>query len=740
MKRNSFLISGLLVFSVLKTTAQNFYDVNTIQQIEILFPISNWDYILDTAKMGSDTYTMATWVKINGTQFDSVGVKYKGNSSFNQNNAKNPLHIELDHFKNHDYFGIKDIKLSNGYHEPSSVREVLLYQIARNYLPSGYANFAQVYINGSPMGLYTNVEAVTNTYLESKYYSDNGTFVFGDNGGCNLKYKGADTTFYYAPYTMKSDFGWTNLRNLCDTLLNNINEIEKILDVDRALWMMAFTNVTVTLDSYIGQSTHNYYTYQDQNRRFNMILWDLNGGLGVFNKAIQGPSFTTAQMQTMSPTLHINDTTWPLVKGLLSIPMYKRMYIAHMRTITDENFADSSYYYSAMQLQSIIDTAVQNDPNSFYTHAQFISNMNSTIVDGPKIIPGITELMEARKAYLYNTTDFLQVPPQISNVLPSDTLPQLNSSVSISAAVTNANTVWLGYRYSVLEKFTRVQMFDDGLHNDGPAGDLVYGTSVSISDNVLHYYIYADNANAGMFSPERAEYEYYTLETEKSVVINEIMADNSTTMADAYGDFNDWVELYNNTNSLIDISGYYLSDDASQKNKWQFPGGSTIAPNGFLIVWTDKDTTQTVGLHANFKLSASGEGVILSNNFLSVIDETSFSMLATDLTHGRYPNGTGDFSILYPTFNAVNSSPVFVENNKFENENYLEVFPNPATETISVKTSDNAISFFRLYSFEGRELSNGYMTGKTTIDLSTYSSGVYFIKVGSSSVKFIIGH
>ena len=566
MKQFIFLLL-MLSASTFRVAAQNFYNIETIQQIEISFSQSNWDYILDTAKQGSDSYTMAMWVKINGVQFDSVGVKYKGNSSYNPSNAKNPLHIELDHFKNHDYQGYKDIKLSNGYHEPSSVREVLLYSMAQQYMPASFANFAQVTINGNTMGLYTNVEAVTKTYLESRYYSNNNTFVFSDLGGCNLTYKGVDTTLYYTPYTLKSDFGWANLRNLTDTLKNNVIAVENILNVDRSLWMIAFTNVTVTLDSYIGQSTHNYYLYQDHNNRFNPIIWDLNGGLGIFNKASIGPDLTVPQMKTMSPVLHQGDSLWPLVKKLLAVPMYKKMYIAHMRTILNENFIDSSYYYNALWLQSIIDTAIQSDPNSFYTYTEFLSNITTDVIDGPKTIPGLTSLMEARKVFLNSTPEFLNVPPVISNVEPSDTLPLLNDIVFITAIVTNTTQVYLGMRNSVMDVFTRVPMFDDGLHGDGAAGDNNYGAEVIMDEISLQYYVYAENLTAGIFSPERAEYEYYTVLAEKGVVINELMADNQLTQEDDYFEYNDWIELYNNSSSLIDLSGYFLSDNASSPSK-----------------------------------------------------------------------------------------------------------------------------------------------------------------------------
>ena len=54
-------------------------------------------------------------------------------------------------------------------------------------------------------------------------------------------------------------------------------------------------------------------------------------------------------------------------------------------------------------------------------------------------------------------------------------------------------------------------MYDDGMHGDGAAADGTYGVSVPVISPVIHYYIYAENNNAGIFFPQHAEHEYYTL-------------------------------------------------------------------------------------------------------------------------------------------------------------------------------------------------------------------------------------
>jgi hypothetical protein len=139
----------------------------------------------------------------------------------------------------------------------------------------------------------------------------------------------------------------------------------------------------------------------------------------------------------------------------------------------------------------------------------------------------------------------------------------------------------------------------------------------------------------------------------KTVVINELMPLNSTTATDQDGEYDDWIELYNNSDEAIDLSGYYLSDNDNDVTKWQFPEGTTIEGNGYLIIWADNDTLQT-GLHACYKLSADGEEVVLSKPNKTVIDEVEFGGVTTEVSYSRIPNGTGSFSWQTPTFDCAN--------------------------------------------------------------------------------------
>lgn len=141
------------------------------------------------------------------------------------------------------------------------------------------------------------------------------------------------------------------------------------------------------------------------------------------------------------------------------------------------------------------------------------------------------------------------------------------------------------------------------------------------------------------------------------VKINEFMAANESTVADAQGEFEDWIELYNDNLYPVSLSGYYLTDDFSELNKWVLPNIS-IAAGGHLLIWADNDTGDG-SLHANFKLGASGEQIALVDASMTVVDSLTFGQQADDVAYGRFPDGTGSFiPLAEPTPGEANRLPV----------------------------------------------------------------------------------
>ncbi|KAA3614450.1 MAG: hypothetical protein DWQ01_01745 [Planctomycetota bacterium] len=125
------------------------------------------------------------------------------------------------------------------------------------------------------------------------------------------------------------------------------------------------------------------------------------------------------------------------------------------------------------------------------------------------------------------------------------------------------------------------------------------------------------------------------------VSINEVMSDNGGTLSDEMGEFEDWVELYNGESSDVDLSGWYLSDRAGNPRQWRIPDGTVIPAGGYLLIWCDEDLLDGP-LHADFKISAGGEGVYLWHNDALVnlqVDSVLVPALAKDRSYGRLPDG-----------------------------------------------------------------------------------------------------
>lgn len=125
------------------------------------------------------------------------------------------------------------------------------------------------------------------------------------------------------------------------------------------------------------------------------------------------------------------------------------------------------------------------------------------------------------------------------------------------------------------------------------------------------------------------------------VVINELEASNTNDYLETTTQlYVDWIEIYNTTDSVVDISNYFVSDDPDNIQKYQLPNGTSINPKGHLMLFADGTET---GLHTNFKLSSNGEYVVLTNNLGSQIDSIAYNEQLTDVSYGRISDGNTEW-------------------------------------------------------------------------------------------------
>jgi hypothetical protein len=125
----------------------------------------------------------------------------------------------------------------------------------------------------------------------------------------------------------------------------------------------------------------------------------------------------------------------------------------------------------------------------------------------------------------------------------------------------------------------------------------------------------------------------------KGLIINEFLASNDNCCTDENSEFDDWVELYNDSDLSIDIGGMFFSDNPNDDSPYLIPNTdsskTTIAARGYLIIWCDDDQEQGV-LHVSKKLKGSGESVVLLDfDGTTIIDSYTYTGQTADVSMGR---------------------------------------------------------------------------------------------------------
>ncbi|MFV2070856.1 MAG: lamin tail domain-containing protein, partial [Pirellulales bacterium] len=137
--------------------------------------------------------------------------------------------------------------------------------------------------------------------------------------------------------------------------------------------------------------------------------------------------------------------------------------------------------------------------------------------------------------------------------------------------------------------------------------------------------------------PRLESLETRTLLAGDTLLITELMASNDAALADGDGAYPDWVEIHNPTSSPVNLDGWHLTDDPTQLDRWPLPAVS-LDTGQYLVLFASGQSTDDYvdaggNFHANFKLAAGGESVLL-------VDATE------TVVHGYvdYPPQTADVS------------------------------------------------------------------------------------------------
>ncbi len=238
-------------------------------------------------------------------------------------------------------------------------------------------------------------------------------------------------------------------------------------------------------------------------------------------------------------------------------------------------------------------------------------------------------------------------PPIVWDTDAPSPFPSPGQAIEVTAEVQedDGDSVTVTLYYKDGPGFTAVPMTLDSLLYSGSVPEHPYGETVS-------YYVEAVDEHGGstIRPPDApgATRDHQVFVGITAVRINEFMADNATTIQDEELKFEDWIELVNLADFDVDLSGFYLTDDAADTKKWRFPEGTVIDSSGYLLIWADNDDGDP-GLHTSFKLSALGEHIgFHAPGYMAnvVLDEHDFGPQTTDISEGRDIDGAGTIATL----------------------------------------------------------------------------------------------
>jgi hypothetical protein len=239
-----------------------------------------------------------------------------------------------------------------------------------------------------------------------------------------------------------------------------------------------------------------------------------------------------------------------------------------------------------------------------------------------------------------------------------------------------------------------------------------------------------------------------------NLFINEFLASNSNFNKDENGDYDDWIELYNNNDFSVNVGGLFVTDNLNNPCKYQIPfydaSKTTINAKGHLLLWADGEIDQGI-LHLSFKLDKAGEQVGIaqvSDNDTLIIDSLTYAEQQNDISYGRFPDGSTNWIYFNsPTPSDSNKIVTGVVDKEELPASFSlsQNYPNPFNPATKIQYTLPVISKveLRVYDVLGREIATlvneNQRPGKYEVEwkpasgIQNIASGIYFYRLTAGS-------
>jgi len=355
-----------------KDVDPNFTEVfsNTeVKRLDFVVTSERWQSMLDdmTATYGTfgsasrtstlvesdeDPIFVPADVYYNGTQWYRVGIRFKGNSSlqsaWQSGVLKLSFKLDFDEFEddypqieNQRFYGFKKFSLKNNYNDASQMREKVSADVFKNAgMAVSNTAFYTLYIdygNGPEyFGLYTLVEEVDGTVIDTQFASDEGNLYKPEDGSANFV-AGSFSQDDFEKKTNEEGADWSDIEALFSALHSQTrttdaqtwrSDLESVFDVPVFLKYLAVNGIIQNWDTY-GRMPHNYYLYNNpESSQLTWIPWDNN-------EALQDGKGEGALSLDFS---NLSATQWPLIANIYADESYKEQYDSYLQEVIEGAF------------------------------------------------------------------------------------------------------------------------------------------------------------------------------------------------------------------------------------------------------------------------------------------------------------------------------------------------------------------------------------------------------------------
>lgn len=715
----------------------------TIPRIDISINSDSLAFLLKEENIWENHEYPATFTWDDGSNsitLEDIGFRLRGNTS--RESGKKSFKVDFTKFGGKRFHELSEMNLNGEHNDPSVMRSKLcwdLYKMAG--IPSTHANHVALYINNVYYGLYLNVEHIDKQFLRKRWNTASGN-LYKCFWGADLDFISLNPDHYkHQPFgnriydlkTNRQQDDYSDLANFIAILNSPGNPdfrclLEETFNVDSYLRAMAMDILTGNWDGPIFNK-NNFYLYANpRTGKMEYLPYDLDNTFGI---DWFGLDWTERDIYNWAQ----GGQPRPIYRNLLSVPEYRDRMSFYVQQFAQDFFNTNYLDLYLNDFRDHLSPFMVNDTfariDYGFTYDDFLSAYESGW--GAHVPFGIKEYLNKRVNTANSQLQINAIAPAMSR--ENFEWNENEMIFSVFVADDGDPAVKLHYAFDGQPWQNDLSMQDDGIAPDVLAGDGVYTISFPYPGyGSLDYYFEAEDNSLSSRWPFCSDLRSYVGRQDvPQLFINEFMADNSYTVADEFGEYDDWLEIYNASSETVYLGDKYLSDKHSNPDKWPLPDES-IEPGGFLIFWCDEDQTQG-SRHTNFKLSNNGEELGLwdsaTNNF-APIDTFTYGEIADETPWGRYPDGQGPITELSWRTPGYSNVPLAAEEVK---SIAIKLYPNPTRQWLSLRSAE-PIEEVVLVGIDGQvQMQELVQRSDWKLDLKDLSSGIYFLEIRFASQR-----